>query len=169
MPKWFCYFTDSSACTNAPCQLCQLTRANPLGFKCTCPHSKVLLFDGACESRFSKTICIHIVAVCFPPMMPCGGFVVTSTPQTRGSCTLPWVTSKWWSSGARWRQPCRSSLLPMMASCRLTSTGNGTDCTGPTRPATSNARVLGGSRQSWFKLQWQVCHFWSLDAFKIFN
>lgn len=86
--------TGSSACANAPCQLCQLTRANPLGFKCTCPPSKVLLFDGACESRFTRTIYTYIHAyiffkakssnssscnnVCSPPVTPCGCFVATS-------------------------------------------------------------------------------------------
>ncbi|XP_041666800.1 low-density lipoprotein receptor-related protein 2-like isoform X2 [Cheilinus undulatus] len=39
----------SSACTKTPCQLCQLTKGNPMGFTCACPNSKVLLLDGACE------------------------------------------------------------------------------------------------------------------------
>ncbi|CAJ1071213.1 low-density lipoprotein receptor-related protein 2-like isoform X1 [Xyrichtys novacula] len=39
----------SSACAKTPCQLCQLTKSNPVGFSCTCPNSKILLLDGSCE------------------------------------------------------------------------------------------------------------------------
>ncbi|XP_028456831.1 low-density lipoprotein receptor-related protein 2 isoform X2 [Perca flavescens] len=39
----------SSACGKTRCQLCQLTKGNPVGFTCACPNSKVLLFDGTCE------------------------------------------------------------------------------------------------------------------------
>ncbi|CAL8318102.1 unnamed protein product [Lota lota] len=35
----------SSACTNSPCQLCLLTKNNPLGFTCSCPDSKILMPD----------------------------------------------------------------------------------------------------------------------------
>ncbi|XP_008323120.1 low-density lipoprotein receptor-related protein 2-like isoform X2 [Cynoglossus semilaevis] len=39
----------SSACVKTPCKLCQLTKANPVGFTCACPTPKVLLLDGTCE------------------------------------------------------------------------------------------------------------------------
>ncbi|XP_037609246.1 low-density lipoprotein receptor-related protein 2-like isoform X5 [Sebastes umbrosus] len=39
----------SSACAKTPCELCQLTKGNPVGFTCACPNSKVLLPDGKCE------------------------------------------------------------------------------------------------------------------------
>ncbi|XP_059214408.1 low-density lipoprotein receptor-related protein 2 isoform X2 [Centropristis striata] len=39
----------SSACVKTPCQLCQLTKSNPVGFTCACPISKVLMLDGSCE------------------------------------------------------------------------------------------------------------------------
>ncbi|XP_073334409.1 uncharacterized protein [Pagrus major] len=39
----------SSACTETPCQLCQLTKGSPVGFTCACPNSKVLLLDGTCK------------------------------------------------------------------------------------------------------------------------
>ncbi|XP_071323032.1 low-density lipoprotein receptor-related protein 2 isoform X2 [Trachinotus anak] len=39
----------SSACVKTPCHLCQLTKANPVGFTCACPNFKVLLLDGTCE------------------------------------------------------------------------------------------------------------------------
>ncbi|XP_032396213.1 low-density lipoprotein receptor [Etheostoma spectabile] len=39
----------SSACVKTPCQLCQLTKGNPVGFTCACPNSKVMLLDGKCE------------------------------------------------------------------------------------------------------------------------
>ncbi|XP_034752534.1 low-density lipoprotein receptor-related protein 2-like isoform X1 [Etheostoma cragini] len=39
----------SSACVKTPCQLCQLTKGNPVGFTCVCPNSKVMLLDGKCE------------------------------------------------------------------------------------------------------------------------
>ncbi|XP_028318085.1 low-density lipoprotein receptor-related protein 2 isoform X3 [Gouania willdenowi] len=38
-----------SACRKSPCDFCQLTKANPAGFVCACPNSKVLLLDGKCE------------------------------------------------------------------------------------------------------------------------
>nr|XP_019937311.1 PREDICTED: low-density lipoprotein receptor-like [Paralichthys olivaceus] len=39
----------STACVKTPCHLCQLTKANPAGFSCTCPDFKMLLVDGSCE------------------------------------------------------------------------------------------------------------------------
>ncbi|XP_044190180.1 low-density lipoprotein receptor-related protein 2-like isoform X6 [Thunnus albacares] len=39
----------TSACVKTRCQLCLLTKGNPVGFTCTCPNSKVLLLDGTCE------------------------------------------------------------------------------------------------------------------------
>ncbi|XP_078812346.1 uncharacterized protein lrp13b isoform X3 [Oryzias latipes] len=39
----------SSACAKAPCELCQLTKNNLVGFTCACPDSKVLLPDGNCD------------------------------------------------------------------------------------------------------------------------
>ncbi|KAK2818981.1 hypothetical protein Q5P01_024542 [Channa striata] len=39
----------SSACLKTPCQLCQLTKGNALGFTCSCQDNKVLLLDGTCE------------------------------------------------------------------------------------------------------------------------
>ncbi|XP_029301026.1 low-density lipoprotein receptor-like [Cottoperca gobio] len=39
----------SSACVKTPCQLCLLTKGNPVGFTCACPNSKALLPDGTCE------------------------------------------------------------------------------------------------------------------------
>ncbi|XP_036070280.1 low-density lipoprotein receptor-related protein 2 isoform X3 [Oryzias melastigma] len=40
---------ESSACAKAPCELCQLTKNNLVGFTCACPDSKVLLPDGNCD------------------------------------------------------------------------------------------------------------------------
>nr|XP_049594845.1 low-density lipoprotein receptor-related protein 2 isoform X5 [Syngnathus scovelli]XP_049594846.1 low-density lipoprotein receptor-related protein 2 isoform X6 [Syngnathus scovelli] len=39
----------SSACAKTPCQICVLTKSNPVGFTCTCPTSKVLMVDGTCD------------------------------------------------------------------------------------------------------------------------
>ncbi|XP_019713476.1 low-density lipoprotein receptor-related protein 2 isoform X2 [Hippocampus comes] len=39
----------TSACAKTPCQMCLLTKGNPVGFTCTCPNSKVLMVDGTCE------------------------------------------------------------------------------------------------------------------------
>lgn len=44
--------SGSSACAVAPCQLCQLTKRNSVGFSCSCEKSKVLLLDGKCECKF---------------------------------------------------------------------------------------------------------------------
>ncbi|RVE65639.1 hypothetical protein OJAV_G00118390 [Oryzias javanicus] len=38
-----------SACAKAPCELCQLTKNNLVGFTCACQDSKVLLPDGNCD------------------------------------------------------------------------------------------------------------------------
>lgn len=55
----FCHQSGSSACVKTPCQLCQLTKGNPLGFTCTCPNSKVLLLDGICECRLTLLCLSH--------------------------------------------------------------------------------------------------------------
>ncbi|XP_077353898.1 uncharacterized protein lrp13b isoform X2 [Festucalex cinctus] len=39
----------TSACAKTPCQICLLTKGNPVGFTCTCPNSKVLMVDGTCQ------------------------------------------------------------------------------------------------------------------------
>ncbi|XP_033978973.1 low-density lipoprotein receptor-related protein 1B-like [Trematomus bernacchii] len=39
----------STACENTQCQLCQLTKRNPVGFTCACPNAKMLLPDGTCQ------------------------------------------------------------------------------------------------------------------------
>ncbi|XP_057675771.1 low-density lipoprotein receptor-related protein 2 isoform X2 [Corythoichthys intestinalis] len=39
----------TSACIKTPCQICLLTKGNPVGFTCTCPDSKVLMVDGSCQ------------------------------------------------------------------------------------------------------------------------
>ncbi|XP_034085132.1 low-density lipoprotein receptor-related protein 2 isoform X2 [Gymnodraco acuticeps] len=39
----------STACANTPCQLCQLTKRNPVGFTCACPNAKMLLPDETCQ------------------------------------------------------------------------------------------------------------------------
>ncbi|KAK5851838.1 hypothetical protein PBY51_023361 [Eleginops maclovinus] len=39
----------SSACAKIPCQLCQLTKRNPVGFTCACPNAKMLMPDGTCQ------------------------------------------------------------------------------------------------------------------------
>uniref|UniRef100_A0AAQ5ZPW7 EGF-like domain-containing protein n=1 Tax=Amphiprion ocellaris TaxID=80972 RepID=A0AAQ5ZPW7_AMPOC len=39
----------TSVCGKVQCQLCQLTKGNPVGFTCACPDSQVLLPDGMCE------------------------------------------------------------------------------------------------------------------------
>ncbi|XP_061656895.1 low-density lipoprotein receptor-related protein 2 isoform X2 [Syngnathoides biaculeatus] len=40
---------STSACAKTPCQICLLTKGNPVGFTCTCPNSKVLMVDGTCQ------------------------------------------------------------------------------------------------------------------------
>lgn len=52
--------SGSSACENIPCQLCQLTKANQVGFICACPNFKVLLLDGKCECRFTIITFSHV-------------------------------------------------------------------------------------------------------------
>nr|XP_033952185.1 low-density lipoprotein receptor-related protein 2-like isoform X9 [Pseudochaenichthys georgianus] len=39
----------STACANTLCQLCQLTKSNPVGFTCACPNAKMLLPDETCQ------------------------------------------------------------------------------------------------------------------------
>lgn len=41
-----------SACSDALCQLCQLTKRNSDGFTCSCEKSKMLLLNGKCECKF---------------------------------------------------------------------------------------------------------------------
>ncbi|XP_061603255.1 low-density lipoprotein receptor-related protein 2 isoform X2 [Phyllopteryx taeniolatus] len=40
---------STSACVKTPCQICLLTKGNPVGFTCTCPNPKVLMVDGTCQ------------------------------------------------------------------------------------------------------------------------
>lgn len=69
-----------------------------MGFKCTCPRSKVLLFDGACESRFSVCVFAHfcqsfsttllkLVVDAFASNSALCWFCCDIAPQIRGSCT----------------------------------------------------------------------------------
>ncbi|XP_041826726.1 low-density lipoprotein receptor-related protein 2-like isoform X3 [Melanotaenia boesemani] len=39
----------SSACFNSLCSFCQLTKSDPAGFICACPHFKVLMPDETCQ------------------------------------------------------------------------------------------------------------------------
>lgn len=64
-----CHQSGSSACANAPCHLCQLTKGNPVGFTCSCPNSKVLLLDGTCECRFTITL----ICLCYKCLLPIFG------------------------------------------------------------------------------------------------
>lgn len=167
-----CHQSGSSACANAPCHLCQLTKGNPVGFTCSCPNSKVLLLDGTCECRFTITL----ICLCYKCLLPIFGRWIDThfrwlfyfsvnvinesffVLQIRGLFMLPWPTSTCWSSETE--SPLTRSCSPLMtASCHLIWTGTETGCTGLTKLAISNAPVWPRSRLRWSQHLWQVNEF----------
>lgn len=50
------HLSGPSACSHAPCQLCQLTGRNSDGFTCSCERSKMLLVNGKCECKFDLVL-----------------------------------------------------------------------------------------------------------------
>lgn len=58
----FC-LSGHSACSDARCQLCQLTKRNSAGFTCSCEKSKMLFLNGKCDCKFD------FICVCCPHLL----------------------------------------------------------------------------------------------------